>query len=238
MKRLIATSILALFIPAAVSAQYVVILKDGKRYRAAERWKIVDGKALLRLESGTLMQLDPTLIDVPATDRANQSNLGDARVIDRPQSPGATETRPAEPSLGSVTKLRGAQPSDRSRQADSVAPSSSSGNVPQQVMDRYRNAYENLGLYDANIRATGPAALRIELLTENEQQVFNALSATAYLMERLPGTTNVEVSEVELNLITRRGGYAGRFRMNREDAAKLESKTITPQVWFVEKVIF
>lgn len=225
-----------LFIPASLTAQYMVVLRDGKRYKAAERWRIVDGKALIRLENGTTLQLDPSLIDPAASERANQSGLGDAQVLGTSGGVPPTSTRAPEQSLGSVTKLREKTPTPSS---GAPAPAATPGTaIPQTVLDRFRNAYENLGYYDANIRPTGPGTVRIDLVADNEQQVFNALTATAYLMEKMPAATSVDVREVELNLLTLRGGYAGRFRMDRKASAALESKAITPQLWFVENVIF
>lgn len=234
MRRTIATLLLTLFIPTTLAAQYIVVLRDGKRYNAKARWQVVDGKALIRLENGTTLQLDPSLIDVAATEQVNKAGLGDATVIGTSAPPAQSGTRAPEQSLGSVTRLR----EKNAARPDAGTAAAAASAIPLNVLDRYRNAYDNLGYYDANIRATGPDTMRVELVAENEQQVFNALSATAYLMEKLPPTTKVDVREVELHLLTLRGGYAGRFRMDRQDSTELESKTVTPQLWFVNNVIF
>lgn len=234
----IALAALLLLIPATSFAEYIVVLRDGKRYKAAAKWQIVDGKAIVKLTNGTTLQLDPALIDAQASERATRSGLGDVRVIETQKSQPAKKAEEPEPSLGSMTKLRdrSAPAAPAQRQAEPSA--TPAGAIPQTVLNRFRNAYENVGFYDASIRATGADTLRVEVVAENERQVFNALSATALLMQKLPVAAGRAVREIELRLITARGGSAGRFLMTPEDAAALEARATTPQKWFVDKVIF
>lgn len=244
MKRILVAAVLLVSIPLSLAAaDYVVILKNGRRYKAAQKWQLVDGKAVVRLQNGTTIQLDPALIDVRATDQANRSGLGDAQVIATTVPSSEPTVEPTPSALGNLTRLRDRDANSKAQQGvagsgSNVGSVSASGNVPQAVLDRYRNAFENLGYYDASIKATSNDTLKIELVADNEQQVFNALTATAYLMEKMPEATGVNVRQVDLDLLTLRGGYAGRFKMDREDSAAIEAKKITPQIWFVENVIF
>jgi len=48
----------------------------------------------------------------------------------------------------------------------------------------------------------------------------------------------VQIDSVDLFMKTTTGGAAGRFHITRDDAKALEAKTITPQAYFVLKVLF
>ena len=47
------------------------VLKDGSRYRAREKWTISNGRALITLETGEVMQIEPSLIDKFVTELHN-----------------------------------------------------------------------------------------------------------------------------------------------------------------------
>lgn len=234
-KRIAIVAALILSVPAAAFAEYIVVLKDGKRYRAVARYQIVDGKALVKLTNGTLLQIDPSLIDSAASERATRSGLGNAQVIGTEDMSPGTPAGDNEPSLGSVTRLRTVPPASSDTRSSSAP--AAAGPIDQGVLSRYLNAYENVGFYDANIKASGSDSLVVEVVAGNEQQVFNALSATAVLMVRVPAAEGRPMREIDLRLLTLRGS-AGRFRMSQADAKALESRQVTPQDWFVRNVIF
>lgn len=236
MKRIPMLLALLLFVPAGAFAEYIVVLKDGKRYVAAAKYQIRDGKALIRLENGSLLQIDPSLIDVAASERATRSGLGDARVIASGNPTPATPTGEPEPSLGSMTRLRPIT-QDQPATVPGASPSLT-GPIPQAILNRYRDAYENVGFYDADVKASSSDSLIIRMVADNERQVFNAISATALLMVKLPASAESPMREIELHLLTLRGASAGRFRMSQADAKALESRTVKPQDWFVRNVIF
>ena len=52
------------------------------------------------------------------------------------------------------------------------------------------------------------------------------------------GVPGVQIDAVDLFMKTTTGGAAGRFHMTRDDAQALDAKTITPQDYFVLKVLF
>jgi hypothetical protein len=84
----------------------------------------------------------------------------------------------------------------------------------------------------------GAHGLRAELVADNEDKVFNTLTATAFLMVRNAGIPGTQIDSVELFLKTTMGGSAGRFLMTRDDAAMLDNKSITAQEFFVRKVLY
>lgn len=237
---LAATLILALFSSEAAAA-YMVLLKDGTRYRAKGPYTVTNGKAVVTLESGAVVQVDLLLIDVPRTKQVNETGLGDARVLAiAGEPPAAPKQRTSN--LGTVTKLR-KTPAQVAQQPRVSAPAatpaqSGEGNLGGDVIARFTAAYENVGVFDAQVTSNAHNTLRAEMTTDTEDQVFKALSATAYMMIRVPPVTKSQIDVVELFLKTIRGGSAGRFRMTRADAEAIDSKRITREQYFVQKVLF
>ena len=86
--------------------------------------------------------------------------------------------------------------------------------------------------------ATGPHSLRADLTADSEETVFNTLTAASFLIMHNAGVPGVQIDAVDLFMKTTTGGAAGRFHLTREDAQALEAKTITPQAYFVAKVLF
>ena len=84
MRRLFLMALLVLLAATTAMASYVVVLKDGTRYKAKERWKVVNGQAVVELESGTVIQFDPALIDEKETTTVNELGLGDAKLLNVP----------------------------------------------------------------------------------------------------------------------------------------------------------
>jgi len=80
--------------------------------------------------------------------------------------------------------------------------------------------------------------LRADMTVDTEDRVFNAISATAFLMVRNAGVQGVQIDVVELYMKTTTNGAAGRFQMTRADAEALNSKTMSQQDYFVRKVIY
>ncbi len=76
------------------------------------------------------------------------------------------------------------------------------------------------------------------MTVDTEDRVFNAISATSYLMVRNAGVANVRIDMVELFMRTTTGGSAGRFQMSRADAEALNNRAISQQDYFVRKVIY
>ncbi|HXI12790.1 MAG TPA: hypothetical protein VNM92_09095 [Thermoanaerobaculia bacterium] len=242
----IATVMFLSFLTASTSmATYIVVMKDGRRYKAKQKWTVAGGKALIALENGTTLQLDPGLIDATASDQLARSGLGDVRVLatDTPQPSSAPQRGP---SLGSRTRLR-TLPQEKPRPdappASSPAPpppSGSKGSLGSDVITKFNDAYENIGIYEKTVTSTSPATLRVQLTADSEDKVFKVLSATSYMMTKVPGITGSKIDSVELFMSTTNGGTAGRFIMTQEDAQAILSKSSSrPEAdYFVRKVIY
>jgi len=226
-------------------------MKNGMSYHAKSKWTVVNGKAMINLETGQVLQVDPALIDEPASDRQTRSGLGDARVIEMQTDSAPTAPRQQQPSLGAGIKLRhiggpAQAPASSSPAAGGVngmapattAPAAGGALLGQEILDKFEKAYENVGLFEQKVTATGPRSLRAELTADTEDKVFNAISATSFLMVRNAGVNGAQIDQVELFMKTTNGGSSGRFQMTRDDAQNLDSKKISQQEYFVRKVIY
>jgi len=240
MKKILLLSAVILMTATASFATYIVVLTNGARYRAKEHWTIVDGKAIIHKDDGTILQFDPTLVDVAKTDEVNRAGLGDVKVIATEQPASVPQTRQSP--LGSYTTLRkppkgSSTPTTPATQAVRSL-GASEGGVAGDVINRFQSAYENIALYDAKITSPSPKTLHVEVTADTEDQVFKAISATAYVDDRLPSTLGATVDTVELFMKTVNGGSAGRFKMTRADAAAIVAKKITWQDYFIQNVLF
>jgi len=238
-KKILSFVALLVFVPSLALASYTVVLKDGTRYRAKEKWRISGGKAIVTLENGTSLSLDPKLIDQRETDRVNAAGLGGAKVIPTAQQT-PQPTKPQQSPLGSITTLK--RPDTESENAKPASeggnPNLGRTNLSNDVILRFQQAYENVGLYDAKVLGAGTNTLRVELTADNEDQVFKALSATSFLVTKIPEATSERVELVELFMKTINGGSAGRFQMSAADAQAITSKQISWQEYFISDVIF
>ncbi|HEX9162195.1 MAG TPA: hypothetical protein VF980_10860 [Thermoanaerobaculia bacterium] len=223
---------------------YVIVLKDGTRYNAKSKWTIVNGKATFTLESGGVVNMDPNAIDVAKTDEVNKLGLGNVNVLGtEPQS--QTNTQKQAPSLGTLVKMR-KQPGQE-QPAPKPAPSpvgtapAAPPPVPDQLdprlKDTFERAYENVGIFEHKLTGTN-RDIRVELTADSEDKVFNAISATAFLIVRNAGLEAAQIDLVELYMRTTTGGSAGRFMINRADADTINEKLMTLQDYFVRKVIY
>jgi hypothetical protein len=233
----------SLFLAAALSlvaahafATYYVVLKNGTVYRAKAKWTVQNGKALVTLETGQSLLLDPALIDVPKSERATQTNGADLNTIDLNPQMGNTDTA-QKSDLGSAFKIRKVTATPAPT-AVSVASAPSGPLLAAEVVDKFDRAYENVGIFEKKLTATGAHTLRAELTADSEDKVFNAISATSFLITRNAGVPGAQVDLVELFMKTTTGGSSGRFQMTRSDAEALDAKQMTQQDYFIHKVIF
>ena len=235
-KTLFLAAVLALAASQAF-ATYWVVLKNGTVYRAKSKWTMQNGKALVSLESGQSLLLDPNLIDQPKSEEATRTNGASVNTIDLNPTMNQTETSGGTSSLGSAFKIHKQAPVAPA--PTPVAVSAPSGPLlSPEVVDKFDRAYENVGIYEKKLTATGAHTLRAELTADSEDKVFNAISATSFLITRNAGVAGAQVDMVELFMKTTTGGSSGRFQMNRSDAEALDTKQLSQQDYFIRKVIF
>jgi len=238
-----ALSLLALMALVAVPsfARYIVVLKDGTRYVAKAKPTVVNGKAIVQLESGGSLQLDPAEIDVARSEQLTKIGIAGATVIEDNRQ-AAAPAAPKQQTLGDQIKLRAPRQPQATAPAtpttSAPAPISGAGKMSDEVIEKFDRAFENIGIFEKKIISTGGTSLRADMTVDTEDRVFNAISATSYLMVRNAGLDNTRIEMVELFMKTTTGGAAGRFQMSRADAEALNNRTISQQEYFVRKVIY
>jgi hypothetical protein len=234
MRKLLVTLAGVFLLSTQAFATYYVVLKDGTQYKAKQKWTVMNGKAMVQLENGQTLQLDPNAIDVAKSEEATK--YGGGSVIAQEQTQTAATSKPAQSTLGGAFKLR-KLPGEQAATTTAPPPVApiTGPVVPQDVLSKFEQAYENVGIFEHKVTGTGAHTLRAEVTADNEEKVFNALTATAFLMTHMPGTP---VDMAELFMKTTTGLAAGRFQMTRADAQALDTKSITPGDYFVRKVIY
>jgi len=241
MKKALVLFVFASLVAAQSFASYIVVLKGGKQYKAKAKWTIVNGKALVHLENGQSLTIDPTLIDEAKSEETTKLGLGNVRMMTlRTEMPAATPKQQA-PTLGDTIRLR--KPNQSTPQVEQTAPAVAAppvnnGSIGTEVIMKFERAYENVGIYEHKLTSSGAHSIRAELTADSEDKVFNAISATSFLMVRNAGVSGAQVDMIELFMKTTNGGSAGRFQMSREDATALDNKSISQQEYFVRKVIY
>lgn len=245
MKKTLLALVVVLFAAANLSAAYTVVLKDGTRYQAKTKWTIVNGKAIINLQNGQTLQIDPALIDVKKSEEVTRQGLGGATVLGVQDQ--AQPSQQKQPSLGEVVRAR--RPLQTPTPAPVVpAPSATTSAaespfapVPnaldRRVSDNFERAYENVGIYEHVMSGTNQV-VRAEITADTEDRVFQAITATAFLITRNAGVDGVLIDTVELSMKTTTGGKAGFFRMSRQDAEVLNTRAMTPEEYFIRKVIY
>ncbi len=219
-------------------ATYFVVLKDGTQLRAKAKWTLMNGKATVQLENGQTMQVDPNSIDVAKSEETTR--LGGASVLAVEQT--QTTAKPQQSPLGSAFKLRklGEPTTPPPTTSTSVTPTPTAGGamISSEVLSKFERAYENVGIFEHTLTPTGPHSLRAELTADSEEKVFNAISATSFLIVRNAGVASTQVDLVELFMRTTTGGSSGRFQMNRDDAQSLDTKSVAREEYFIRKVLY
>jgi hypothetical protein len=227
----------ALLISAQAFATYFVVLKDGTQLRAKAKWTVANGKAIVQLENGNTMALDPNSIDAAKSEETTK--MGGASILAVEQAPATKKAQPSQ--LGAAFKLRKLQQpppaTDTANTPPPVVPTSGPV-LSSEVLNKFERAYENVGIFEHKLTATGPHSLRAELTADSEEKVFNAISASSFLIVRNAGVAGAQVDLVELFMKTTTGGSSGRFQMSRDDASLLDSKAVTREEYFIRKVLY
>ena len=232
---LVFAAALVLAAPAAL-AEYVVVLRDGRRYVAQEKYKVQDGKAIISLTNGRTLQVDLDSIDQAASDAATRSGLGDAKVlatVPTTQTPSAS----SRPSLGSLATIR--RPENRTSTSTSPSdaigtPATPGARLDPVLASKFTAAFENVGLFERSLEMRTESVLRIDVTADNEDHVFKAISATSFIYANVP--SNLEA--VELFMRTSTGGSSGRFRMTKEQATALANQKIEWYDYFIRNVLY
>ena len=225
-----------LLVSSQAFATYFIVLKDGSQLRARQKWTIVNGKAIVQLEGGGTMALDPNTIDAAKSEETTKMGGGAVLAVEQ----NSTAPVGQKSGLGGAFKLRKLPSDAQSTTATNTAPlpTPTGPMLGSEVLNKFERAYENVGIFEHNITSTGAHTLRAELTADNEAKVFNAISATSFLIVRNAGVSGAQVDSVELFMKTTTGGSSGRFQMARDDAGALDNKSLTREEYFIRKVLY
>lgn len=226
----------ALVISMPALATYWVVMKDGTKYTAKAKPTVVNGKAIIQLESGSTIAVDPAAIDVQKSEQVTKLGGGNLIAVDTGHD--GNQPAPNKSSLGSAIKLRKLQQQQAAATETTAPVAAPPSSLSNEVMDKFARAYENVGIFEQKVTSPGAKTLRVELTADSEEKVFNAISATAFLITRNAGVPGAQIDMVELFMKTTTGGAAGRFQMTRDDALALDNKQMSREDYFVRKVIY
>lgn len=236
-------------------ASYVIYTKDGHRIEAREK-PVVQGRRVIYLTPlGTSQTLSIDEWDQERSEKANREGLGGAYVLDDPG--GRTSSLPApeekKPSLSEYIKKHG-RPLDAERpeprtgalvsERETRASRAAAGKAvepPPVVLDPVVSDAFMRALDGSNVKGVKlgnlRSALRIQAVTDNEQQVFLALMASARGLKEARAAGK-PLEKVEVVLASSSGETAAHFEVSPDDADALLNGRISPSKYFVTRVIF
>jgi hypothetical protein len=254
-RRLKAALATALFVPALlIAANYVIYTKDGQRISAREK-PVVQGKRLLfRTPLGAEQSMAIADYDEERTLKANQEGLGDAYVLGEPgKTKEIKDAAGKKPSLSEyirqnrkIMKPPASQGGggeagqgdvgSRLSEALKTAEAGGGGGIDLQMMNSFVQSFERAGLRGVRLISI-PQGVRLQVITETEQQVFGAISAAARGLKE-SRALGKPLDKVDMYLATSAGEPAGRFLISPEDAEALVTGKTTPSKFFVQSVMF
>ena len=241
---------------------YVIILKDGSRMEAEEKYTVRDGRAYFVLPNGAETYLAADEIDVAATERVNRVGPGGALVIEggevRERTPGERSNVEEAPRLADLIAARETGPGRLERQrrdpgASAVGATASRtsagftdlGSLPRRPLPDLDLAadlqqfYRGQGVEGAELyRGTSGDRPFVEITTNSEASVFRALEVSAEALVALRDGDEERVGALEILLTTPERQRAGQFVMTPELAQALAGEEVTVARFFIENVQF
>jgi len=222
---------------------YVIYLKNGSTYQAKEKYRVDKGMAIITLTNGTVISVDARLIDAAKTEQANKSGIDADMILDSGGTTTQTPT-PKATSLGQIAKGAGALSSPNNLGASTTKAAGPGKSKDAEFGDEsvrraFAKIFENVNLFEYKIvQGSSPSTIRINMTTDNEKDIFNALTASARVMNELKTLNKTSVTALELYLSTTSGAAAGRFTFGMDMAKTLADGGIPVEQFFIEQVLF
>ena len=235
-------------------ATYVIYTVDGQRIEARDK-PVVHGRRVIYLTPlGTSQTIAIDEWDQVRSEKANREGLGGAYVLDDPTGRTSTLTAPEtkKPSLSEYIKHNGRKldterpeprtgMSERESRVSRAPAGRAAAEAPLVVVDPVVSDAFMRALDGSNVKGVKlgnlPSALRVQAVTDNEQQVFLALMASARGLKEARAAGK-PLEKVEVVLATVNGEAAARFDVSPDDADALLNGRISPSKYFVTRVIF
>jgi hypothetical protein len=237
--------VLALLVVAATAqAAYVVVLKNGSRVVARDRYQLKGSNVVVTMRNGTLTSIPLAHVDLEATEKLNAQNLGDATPLEwvdaaRP-TPIPTPT-PSVASLGRIIPGLARPENDAARPTPTPGISLRDVEYPDKQVERtFEEGLERYHLYlYRTSMGSQPRYLFVEVRVNGQAEVVKALQAITSTYNVLAESAPDRAPErVELQMLNESGKEAGLFRLSPEDAAELATAKTTAEEFFIRKVIF
>lgn len=237
--------VLALLVVAATAqAAYVVMLKNGSRVVARDRYQLKGSNVVVTLRNGTLTSIPLAHVDLEATEKLNAQNLGDATPLEwvdaaRP-TPIPTPT-PSVASLGRIIPGLARPENDAARPTPTPGISLRDVEYPDKQVERtFEEGLERYHLYlYRTSMGSQPRYLFVEVRVNGQAEVVKALQAITSTYNVLAESAPDRAPErIELQMLNESGKEAGLFRLSPEDAAELATAKTTAEEFFIRKVIF
>ena len=237
--------VLALLVVASsAQAAYVVILRNGARVVAREKYQLKGSNVVVTLKNGTFTSIPLAHVDLEATEKVNARNLGDATELEWVDMATPTPTPSPTPSVATLGRII---PGLARPENDAARPTPTPGitlrdvEYPDKQVERtFEEGLERYHLYlYRTSQGTQPRYLFIEVRVNGQAEVVKALQAITTTYHVLVESAADRAPErVELQMLNESGKEAGLFRLAPEDAAELATAKTTAEEFFIRKVIF
>jgi hypothetical protein len=213
---------------------YVLVMKDGSKVLAKDKYEVKGGFAVFHLPNGTINEIPMAKLDVAATEKYNKENVSSAITWDSPgEIPTPPSSAPKRDSLTSYIEKHGTRPdlpAPKAKAQAEVVPKSDSGD-PMVIREAARIfSADNISQYRV---APGP---KVILVADDENTVFHQMTAAAKLTIVL--TASGRAKDLEVEIVSASGSPGGRFKMDADNAKALAEGEVTPSEYFVTNVIF
>ena len=256
----VAALLLGLVLVQGTAAAYVIVLKDGSRIMAEEKYRVEGERAIIELPNGTVTFIALDQIDVQATDKANEAGYGKALVIEGGEARERTEADSAPEAerrrtLADLVAERDAdrtrlEPQRRRQPATGPLRRTPAGFVDFQTIPRQplrdvelttqiQGAFRGRGIDELELYQGSEAGrIFVEVTTASEASVFRALEVAAETLLAVREEHGGRVSALELLLATPDRQRAGQFVLTPEMARELAEDEVQVAEFFVEHVEF
>lgn len=251
--------LIALLLAAGPLAAYTIYLKDGTRLLAKDKYEVVGDKAYITLPSGTRTVIDAAEIDVERTEKANQSNLGTAMVLEDGEVKEATP-REQSPRRKTLADLMGAREGATRELPGSRRPATvhepeafvrTAGgyvdllSVPRrpfaslEITTALKQLFRGQGIDQLEVYQ-GTAADRplLDVTANSEASAFRTLAVAASALLHLRERYDGRIGELELVMTTPTRERAGQFVITPEMAGDLMTKQVDVQTFYLAHVQF
>ena len=251
---------LALALAAAPALAYTIYLKDGSRIVAKEKYVVRGGLAIITLPSGTESSIPAGEIDVPRTEKANESRLGGTAIViegGEARELKATPPPPTKPKLqdlmrASEGELRGLD------DVPAAAPETDAPATPAALLRQRESAEKRRlpfpdtqlaaeilqtlagrGVTAVRVHASGDAQRPLLVFeTASETAVFKAILAGANTLLQVRAKRPGAIEGFELLCESAGGSSGGKFDLTPKLAEEVVSRRYEITRFYVENVRF